>query len=261
MSMLSPHKQMVVELLRSFVTGDSTPLKYIDSKKYIQHNLAAADGLDGLIAFREVLLSTNEEKKINIIRVFEDGDYVFTHSEACFFGPEISFDIFRFENDKIVEHWDVTQKNPLEPTPSGHTMTDGPTTAIDLDKTESNKTLVRQFCEEVLVNCELDKLAGYFDGENYIQHFQYLPDGMSALKDGMVDSATKGYFIPYDPPRKVLGEGNFVLVMSSGGLEGSELGGAFCDLFRVENGKIAEHWDATEAILPQNEWKNTNSKF
>ena len=35
---------------------------------------------------------------------------------------------------------------------------------------------------------------------------------------------------------------------------------AFYDLFRVENGKIAEHWDTIETI-PAEDWKNDNGKF
>ena len=58
---------------------------------------------------------------------------------------------------------------------------------------------------------------------------------------------------------KVLGEGNFVLVVSEGSFAGKEV--AFYDLFRVESGKIAEHWDIIESLLPATEWKNQNGKF
>jgi predicted SnoaL-like aldol condensation-catalyzing enzyme len=36
---------------------------------------------------------------------------------------------------------------------------------------------------------------------------------------------------------------------------------AFYDLFRVENGKIAEHWDVLETIPPETSWQNQNGKF
>lgn len=52
---------------------------------------------------------------MNTARVFEDGDYVFAHSDYNFFGPKIGFDIFRFENGKIVEHWDNLQDGTSEP--------------------------------------------------------------------------------------------------------------------------------------------------
>ena len=119
---------------------------------------------------------------MNTVRVFQDGDFVFAHTEYDFFGPKIGFDIFRFEDGKIVEHWDNLQEKPQGPNPSGHTMTDGPTEVKDLDKTEANKKLVRGFVDDILVNGKLDKLAGYFDGDNYVQHNPQIGDGLSGSR-------------------------------------------------------------------------------
>jgi predicted SnoaL-like aldol condensation-catalyzing enzyme len=33
------------------------------------------------------------------------------------------------------------------------------------------------------------------------------------------------------------------------------------DLFRIEKGRLAEHWDTLEAIPPRDQWKNSNGKF
>ena len=40
--------------------------------------------------------------KVNTVRVLADSDFVFTPTEYKFFGPTIGFDIFRFEDGKIV---------------------------------------------------------------------------------------------------------------------------------------------------------------
>lgn len=53
----------------------------------------------------------------------------------------------------------------------------------------------------------------------------------------------------YERVHKVVGEGNFVLVASEGSFAGRAT--SFDDLFRVKNGKIAEHWDTIEAIAPR----------
>jgi len=68
-----------------------------------------------------------------------------------------------------------------------------------------------------------------------------------------------GVTMKYERIHRVLGEGNFVLVASEGSLGGKPT--SFYDLFRVENGKIAEHWDTIETIAPRSEWKNANGKF
>jgi predicted SnoaL-like aldol condensation-catalyzing enzyme len=249
-------KQQVVDLLKSIETGAPEPAGYINPDKYIQHNLGVADGLSG---FGELLsqLPPNSAR-VNTVRVFQNGDYVFTHTDYNFFGPKIGFDIFRFENGKIVEHWDNLQET-AGPNKSGRTMIDGAAKITDLDKTETNKILVKNFVEDILVNGNMAKLAGYFNGDNYIQHNPQIPDQLSGLGTTLSEWAAQGITMKYDKIHRVLGEGNFVLVVSEGYLAGKH--SSFYDLFRVENGKIAEHWDTIEAIAPKDIWKNNNGKF
>ena len=251
------NKQKVVSLLKSIETGAKEPIAFINPQKYIQHNLAVGDGLAG---FGEVLhqLPPNSAK-VNNIRVFKDGDFVFTHTDYNFFGPKIGFDIFRFENGKIVEHWDNLQEKPASLNPSNRSMTDGPNEITDLDKTKENKTLVKNFVTDILVNGNMQKLAGYFDGDKYLQHNPQVADGLSGLGKALEFMASQGVFMKYNTIHKVLGEGNFVLVVSEGTFADKHT--SFYDLFRVENGKIAEHWDVMETIIPESERKNNNGKF
>jgi len=250
-------KYQVVDLLGSIETGDRGPVASIDPDKYIQHNLGAADGLAG---FGELMSNLPKGSgRANPVRVFQDGDLVFTHTDYDFFGPKVGFDIFRFENGRIVEHWDNLQDKPDGPNPSGHTMLDGPTEATDLDKTEANKALVRAFVDDIFVGGRMDKLAGYFDGDRYVQHNPQVADGLSGLGAALEAMAGQGVTMNIDRVHKVLGEGNFVLAVSEGSFGGRPT--SFYDLLRVEDGKIAEHWDTIEPIPPKEEWKNTNGKF
>ena len=249
-------KQQVVALLKSIETGDSGPVAVINPDKYIQHNLGAADGLAGFGALLQAL--PPRSARVNTVRVFEDGDYVFAHTDYNFFGPKIGFDIFRFENGRIVEHWDNLQET-TGPNPNGQTMIGGPTEAHDVTKTEANKALVRAFVDDVLVHGRVDRLAGYFDGDRYVQHNPHIGDNLSGLAAALEAMAAKGITMKYDRIHKVLGEGNFVLVVSEGSFAGAVT--SFYDLFRVENGKIAEHWDTIEAIPDRSAWKNDNGKF
>jgi predicted SnoaL-like aldol condensation-catalyzing enzyme len=251
------NKRKVTALLKSIETGDPTPVAFINAKKYTQHNLAVGDGLEGFGAVLQAL--PKGSAKVNTVRVFEDGDFVFTHTEYNFFGPKIGFDIFRFKNGKIVEHWDNLQEIPNQTNPSGHSMIDGSYEATDIDKTDANKALAQHFVEDILMNGKLDKLASYFDGDNYIQHNPHIGDGLSGLGVALQAMAEQGITLKYDQIHKVLGEGNFVLVVSEGSFAGQH--SSFYDLFRVNNGNIAEHWDTIEAIPAKEQWKNGNGKF
>lgn len=171
----------------------------------------------------------------------------------------MAFDIFRFdENGKIAEHWDnlvtVTEANP-----SGHTQTDGTMEVTDLDKTEENRELVNNFLYDVMQGHNLDKMADYFDGDNYIQHNSNIADGVSGLTDALAALAEQNIQMVYTTTHQVLADGNFVLAVSEGTY--GDVPTAYYDLWRVENGKIAEHWDAMETIADQSTWQNQNGKF
>lgn len=88
--------------------------KYLGDK-YIQHNPMAASGPEGLKAFVELAKKSFPEYRTEFKRVFADGDYVIVHCHAKS-NPQdrgsAVIDIFRLENGKVVEHWDVIQAIP-----------------------------------------------------------------------------------------------------------------------------------------------------
>ncbi|MCG8330865.1 MAG: nuclear transport factor 2 family protein [Chitinophagales bacterium] len=250
-------KEKAVALIESLETGAPEPVSYINPGKYIQHNLAVGDGLEG---FGAIVANAPEGGfKSEVIRAFEDEEYVFLHVKYDFFGPKAAFDVFRFEDGKIVEHWDnLAEITP--PNPSGRTQFDGTTTITDVDKTAANKVLVEGFVTDVLLNGKVDKIADYINPEKYLQHNSSIGDGLDGLGAALKYFEENGLVLQYDKVHKVLGEGNFVLTMSEGKFgKGEHV--AYYDLFRVENGKIVEHWDIIEAIPAQSSWKNSNGKF
>lgn len=198
--------------------------------------------------------------KANVIRTIQDGDYVALHTEYNFFGPKAGFDIFRFEDGLIVEHWDNLQE-VAKPNPSGRTQFDGATEITDLDKTDANKALVTDFVKTILMGGDMSKI-GMFIGDkdsDYIQHNTGVADGLSGLGVAMKALAEAGMPMVYDANHLIIGEGNFVLSVSEGKFMNQHV--AFYDLFRVDNGKIVEHWDTIEVTPPKSEWKNDNGKF
>lgn len=251
------NKEKAVALLNSIESGDPKAVNYINAKEYTQHNLTAADGLAGFGALLQAL--PKGSAKVKVLRSFSDGDYVFTHTDYNFFGPKVGFDLFRFEDGLIVEHWDNLDVKAVKPNPSGHTQLDGNLEIVDIDRTQANKELVRNFIESILIKGEMDKITHFFNGDDYIQHNASIADGLSGLGLALEAMAEQGVEMIYTHNHKILGEGNFVLSISEGRFAGKDT--SFYDLFRVENGKIAEHWDIIEAILPKDQWKNSNGKF
>jgi len=250
------NKEKVVELLNSIESGDGKPVSYINPAKYKQHNLAVKDGLAG---FGELLGQLPKgSAKVEVVRAFEDGDYVFTHTKYNFFGPKAGFDVFRFENGVIVEHWDNLQEIAKE-TVSGRSQFDGTTEIIDIDKTEANKKLVKSFVSDVLMGNDPSKITDYISTEKYLQHNPNVGDGLAGLGKALEDLAKAGMPMLVTKNHRILGEGNFVLSISEGEFMKKHV--AFYDLFRIENGKIVEHWDTIETIPEESKWKNNNGKF
>src|SRR5580698_10158536 len=243
--MAPSRKQQVIDLLKSLETKDPVPLAYVNPKKYIQHNLQVGPGPAGVAA---LIKNMPADASVNTIRVFEDGDYVFAHTQYNFFGPRIGFDIFRYEDSLIVEHWDNLQETATEPSPSGH----------DLDKTDANKALMQRYMEDLLTG-RRETFPRYFSGTQYIQHNPWVADTLPELIAGLQALAAKGQAVVYKTVHKILGEGNFVLVVAEATFGGIATG--IYDLFRIEKGRIAEHWDTLEAIPTRDQWKNGNGKF
>lgn len=88
--------------------------KYVGSR-YIQHNPMGADNLEGIKGFIQFMKEKMPDAHWEMKRAFVDGDYVITHghfvSKPGDRGMAV-MDIFRLENGKIVEHWDVGQLIP-----------------------------------------------------------------------------------------------------------------------------------------------------
>lgn len=248
-------------LISTFANGDAEAAVGLLAKGYIQHNLAYGTGRDAFVGSVEYLASAPAPTTVETIRAFEDGDKVFLHSIYNFAGAgdQVAFDIFRFDSDgNIAEHWD-NLADKAAPNPSGRTQTDGPAEATQPDQTEENREVVKAFLYDVMQGHNLDKTLDYFDGDTYIQHNTEIADGVSGLNAALSAMAEQGISMVYDTVHQVLADGNFVLAVSEGTFGDAPT--SYYDLWRVEDGKIAEHWDVMETIADKADWKNSNGKF
>ena len=227
-------------------------------ERYTQHSTPVKDGKEGFIEFFADFVQRNPDREIEIVRGFEDGQYVFLHAVQYLNGGELRYvtaDIFDTDDSgRLIEHWDMITEWSGD-TVSGHTQVDGPTEPTDLDQTEQNKALVERFLTSVLVNGDWDNVVDYISTETFVQHNPLIGDGLEGLLAYVESLGERGQFIVYEKVYKVVGQGSFVAVMSRLNLAGIDT--AAIDLFRVEDGLIVEHWDVMEEIMPPDQWVNS----
>jgi predicted SnoaL-like aldol condensation-catalyzing enzyme len=215
---------------------------------YIQHNATAPDGREGLLGF-VAALQAQGGVAVTIHRKLANGDYVALHSTyGTGDARRVAFDVFRLESGQLAEHWDALQEW-VEPqaTVSGNTLVDGPTEITDRQLTEENEALVTSMVREVFVDGQRDRLPLYV-GASYVQHNPTIDDGLEGTEDFLTAVAAQGVEIGYTRSPLVVADGNFVLVGSEGYLRTRDDYTVFYDLFRVDAGKLVEHWDVIQAI-------------
>lgn len=187
-----------------------------------------------------------------------DGQYVFVQAYQDINNGEakwITTDLFDTDdNDKIIEHWDVISA-VAETSVSGHTQIDGPTEITDLDATETNKAIVTQFLNEVLVGGNVDRATEFISSTHYIQHNPEVGDGLEGFAAFLENLAQRGITMRYENVFKVVGQGNFVVSYCKMTMGDDDY--AVFDIFRLENGLIVEHWDNMEVIEPEEQWANS----
>jgi predicted SnoaL-like aldol condensation-catalyzing enzyme len=243
-----------------FQKKDATAVDRYFGESFIQHDPSIADGLAGMKSF-VAEAANSPTADITTYRTFVDGDFVLLHSRyqgvARYAGPAIAFDLFRFQDGKIAEHWGG-QEPEAPPNLSGRTQVDGPTEVLDREKTEANRKLVQTYRETVMVSLRFDRIEEFMEGARYAQHASQIGDGIARLRERIASVAKEGGQLNITP-RRFVAEGNFVLVLSEGDLPSGPT--ALYDLFRIENGKIVEHWDVLTPIPPRDHWKNSNGPF
>lgn len=230
---------------KAVMAGDVETASSLVTENYIQHTPVVPDGRKGL----EILVSKIRKQempapKITNVRTFSDGNFVILHHDVMWPDRKAMFEIFRMENGLAAEHWSGIMNHP-EKTVNGHTMLDGATEITDKTNTERNKAFAKSFVETVLIKEQFDKIEEYYH-PNIIQHNPFIDNSVQGLMKGIEDLQKQGITIEIQKIWNVFGEGNFVLVCSEGLFAGKPT--AYFDLFRMENGKIVEHWDVLQDI-------------
>ena len=243
--------EKVLSLFAGISAGDvELATQSIDHKRFVQHNPYAADGVEGLMQF--IRNAPRDQLRLNVIRAFQDGPFVVTQVTGQRSGKNIFFDIFRFEDGLVVEHWAFSAMD-APPNQSGHTQLDGPTEAKHLEDTEKNKSLLRRYYENFHIRGDQSRSEQYFGGDLMIRHEPGVKDGVAEF---LRDRAVLMQHRTIDEIKLLLGQGDFVFIAAKGTHEGAAC--VYIDLYRVQDDMIVEHWGFPEAVPPQGECKNNN---
>jgi len=223
--------QRKAELIPEFVLED-----------YTQHNPTVPQGragITGMINYLKTLPPPPEAAKSPIIRAIQEGNMVVTHLDIQFMDKRmVVIDVFELENGMLAGHWDAIQEMPDQ---TGLTVTASNGTAeIDITASaENSKQVVNAFYQSILdkkMPVELLKV-------NYTEHDPAVTSTGKTLDEYLLTDHNREIKI-----HRVIAEGNFVVVQSQFKRGGQ--GFVFYQIFRVEAGKIAEHW-SVEQVVPE----------
>lgn len=249
-------QQQAEAVLNAFQTGDTAPLRSIHPTQYKQHDLAVADGVDGLRQAIEA--SAAVKPTVKVLRTFQDGDFVFTQTLTKYTDTtELSFDVFRFADGLIVEHWDNAVRFPTPKNEADlETFVGKVLPVTDRDKTEENRALVNRLAKEVLLDPDYERFIQFMDPEQYTEHNPYIQEGLLTY---MAELAKEDSSFTPTRIHKVLAEGDYVLLITERESERMPL--ALYDLFRIAGGKVVEHWNILSPVPARDKWKNPNGAF
>jgi predicted SnoaL-like aldol condensation-catalyzing enzyme len=130
-----------------------------------------------------------------------------------------------------------------------------PSSDTDTEHAQRNRETVERFCQ-VVFNEHQTAAAADFIRDDFIQHSPFLADGREPFIEYF-----STLFAEYPRARmhvkRIVAEGDYVVVHSQFLLEPSDRGTALVDIFRLEDGRVAEHWDVIQEVPERAHNKNS----
>lgn len=123
MSQTEANKLLVLAVLKgAFIDRDPSVVDRYFSADYVQHNPSIPNGSSAIPA---LIADLKPDFRYEPGMAVASGDLVMVHGRYTGWGPKpmVAVDVFRVENGKVIEHWDVMQEEvPAERTASGNPM-------------------------------------------------------------------------------------------------------------------------------------------
>ncbi|MEO1482226.1 MAG: nuclear transport factor 2 family protein [Myxococcota bacterium] len=221
--------------------------------RYTQHSTGVGDGVDGFLAFFEPFLQRNPKRDIEVVRIFEDGDWVFCNAYQSLndgAAKWVTMDLFHTDTEGLIlEHWDTIAAYVTE-TKSGEDQVRGTQEIDPKADSAATKSVVLEFTKQVAQEQNLDRIDR-FVSERLIQHSPAIGPGRAGLTDWL--SSDEGG--QYEMLFRLIGQGDFAMTYGRRHTAGRDF--ARFDVYRVADGVIAEQWSNEEEIGPRESWGNS----
>lgn len=229
------NKTIVLQCYRKIIRDlDFSLVDLYIKDDYIQHSPTVKNGREGLVemlGFLKSLPKPTEQAPSPIVRVIADGDFVAVHLDVKFMAKRMAvIDLYRLENGKLAEHWDVGQMQPAYENVA-ITMTNGTTVIEDADDAVRNKKLISSFYADAAATGNLINAAQYLS-PGFIEH---------NAAAGLISAPFRETII-----HRTIAEGNFVVTHC----ERKSFDKTFAQfhIFKMEDSKIAEHWSVEQEV-------------
>lgn len=258
---LERHKDLVERFFAAVDAADLQTLRAVVGADYIEHASYAADGRDALLERAtenaEVENGARRER-VALVRMIGEGDQVWTYSRVQAAGTLMArIDMFRIDHDVIAEHWAVQETVNLQRANANDQWAVGKgaqnvdpqpkrvTKVVSAEELNRNKEVSRLFFQyaEAIDPDERRKLLDIATPA-YIQHNAQGQDGIGGF-------VTRASPLPHHMNVRILAEGDFVWSLNvpnfaQGMRDGIER--VNFNQWRLENGKLAEHWGTYESV-------------
>lgn len=124
------------------------------------------------------------------------------------------------------------------------------------DQLETNKRTIREWNELAINQRKPEEAVAKYIGPNYRQHNPGAGDGPEPFI-ATVKRLTQIFPELHMEPKRIIAEGDLVVLHSHLILKPGDRGSAVVDIFRLENGKIVEHWDVVQEVPETSANNNT----
>ncbi|MEU2778353.1 nuclear transport factor 2 family protein [Streptomyces sp. NPDC007162] len=259
--MSTENKELVVHFYNElFAKGNLDVIDKYVGDEYIQHNPWAPNGTEALRGFVTGFRSRYPELQYEVARVIAEDDLVLLHSHAV--GEpgtkgQVVVDIFRVRDGKIVEHWDVIQDVP-DSTVSGndlHSTLSAPAGQSSDASGAASKQVVSALLDALLTDRDVSAWDRYA-ADPYYAHNPKNLNGVAAAKEAFSSAFAALPDLRMDVKR-IIADGEYVAVHHTFQVNADDRGAAVVDIFRVQDGKIVEHWDVFQPVPEKSANDNT----